>query len=481
MEKNKGITAYIDSLYSMFSDYGVSKKEFYYLVRNVVEQVDDDNVSLYKKKLNEMIVALIAPVIENNFTDSQKAIQIINTFISNKFIDNNTYDDSCKNINLLSNYLNKFNLTIDPDVKVTLFNNDKLYGAIDNIFSKNRRSIVNGKGEIIFQNELLNSLIEIYCEKNDIKIEDNSNFDESLMTFSDDSLTTYLKDLKNVPLLDKEQEEELLIKIKNGDVNARKYFISCNLRLVISVAKKFYDKGLDLSDLVQEGNIGLMKAVDRFDLSRGNRFSTYAIWWIRQTILRAIADKGRNIRIPVHINEKLYSMYKATYELDTELGRTPTEKEIAERMKTSVDEVRNLLKLRNDTISLSTRISDEDDSELQDLIAYSDESPEDEYIENHKRDELFKALDKVELTDRQKDVILLRYGLSNGKPMTLKAIGEIYGVSRERIRQVHDKALLRIQKYFYRNKLASAFGYQTNEKNSNNNHLYQKERKIKRN
>ena len=482
MKMSTKIKEYIDKLFSFYDGYGISQKDFYEIVLNIVSNMNDEYIfSVFKKDLNEKVIASIVPIIEKNFDDSQIALQLINNFISNSFIDSYTYDDSCKNISILNDYLDRFNLTVSPDVLLSLLDNKKLYKTIEAIFNKNKKSIVNGKSEGLFNSDLLNSLIEEYCEINNIDIKDNSNFDETLMTFSDDSLDAYLKDIANTSLLDKDKEKDLLLKIKNGDTKARNDFISANLRLVISIAKRFQDKGLELKDLIQEGNLGLMKAVDKFDLSKGNRFSTYATWWIRQFILRAIADKGRNIRIPVHINEKLSNMYRAVYNLENDLKRTPTDEEIANYMHIAIEEVRKLSKLRNDTISLSAPVSEEEDSELEDFIAYDQYSPEDDYIESHKRENLLKYLKEVPLTEKQRNIILLRYGLKTNQPMTLQSIGELYGVSRERIRQIHDKAMRSIKKYFYNKKLGAAFGYEFSEKPQSKHPSYYKERKIERN
>ena len=252
-----------------------------------------------------------------------------------------------------------------------------------------------------------------------------------------DPVRMYLKEIGVVPLLSNEEEKELAIAVENGDLEAKQRLAEANLRLVVSIAKRYVGRGMQFLDLIQEGNMGLMKAVDKFDYSKGFKFSTYATWWIRQAITRAIADQARTIRIPVHMVETINKLVREQRNLLQELGQDPTPEQIAERMDMTPDKVREILKIAQEPVSLETPIGEEDDSHLGDFI-------EDEVIENPVdyttrvvlREQLDEVLDT--LTDREENVLRLRFGLDDGKMRT-------FNVTRERIRQIEAKALRKLR------------------------------------
>ena len=254
-----------------------------------------------------------------------------------------------------------------------------------------------------------------------------------------DPVRMYLKEIGVVPLLSNEEEKELAIAVENGDLEAKQRLAEANLRLVVSIAKRYVGRGMQFLDLIQEGNMGLMKAVDKFDYSKGFKFSTYATWWIRQAITRAIADQARTIRIPVHMVETINKLVREQRNLLQELGQDPTPEQIAERMDMTPDKVREILKIAQEPVSLETPIGEEDDSHLGDFI-------EDEVIENPVdyttrvvlREQLDEVLDT--LTDREENVLRLRFGLDDGKMRTLEDVGKVFNVTRERIRQIEAKA-----------------------------------------
>ncbi len=259
-----------------------------------------------------------------------------------------------------------------------------------------------------------------------------------------DPVRMYLKEIGVVPLLTNEEEKELAIAAAEGDLMAKQRLAEANLRLVVSIAKRYVGRGMQFLDLIQEGNMGLMKAVDKFDYSKGFKFSTYATWWIRQAITRAIADQARTIRIPVHMVETINKLVREQRNLLQELGQDPTPEQIAERMDMTPDKVREILKIAQEPVSLETPIGEEDDSHLGDFI-------EDEVIENPVdyttrivlREQLNEVLDT--LTDREENVLRLRFGLDDGKMRTLEDVGKVFNVTRERIRQIEAKALRKLR------------------------------------
>ena len=261
---------------------------------------------------------------------------------------------------------------------------------------------------------------------------------------ADDPVRMYLKDIGKIPLLTPERELELAQLAAAGDKKAKDELVRANLRLVVSIAKKHINKGMFLLDLIQEGNLGLMKAVEKFDHQKGFKFSTYATWWIRQAISRAIADQARTIRIPVHMVETIHKVSRTTRQLLQELGREPTTEEIAERMETTPDKIREILKIAQDPVSLETPVGEEEDSHLGDFVE-DNESPTPSETASYSllREQLQNVLET--LSQREAEVIRLRYGLYNGRPLTLEEVGQRFNITRERIRQIEAKALRKLR------------------------------------
>ena len=263
-------------------------------------------------------------------------------------------------------------------------------------------------------------------------------------TMSDDPVKQYLKEIGSYPLLSINQEIELAKKIEEGDAQAKQLLAESNLRLVVSIAKRYVGRGLSFLDLIQEGNLGLIKAVDKFDYNKGYKFSTYATWWIRQAITRSIADQSRTIRIPVHMSEVINKTYRTSRNLLQELGREPTEQELSEAMNLPIEKVREILKVSADPISLDTPIGEEDDSHLGDFIR--DDTimgPEDAASYAVLQDQISRLLDT--LTAREQRVLILRFGLKDGRSRTLEEVGREFNVTRERIRQIEAKALRKLR------------------------------------
>ncbi|ANB58822.1 RNA polymerase sigma factor rpoD [Anoxybacillus sp. B7M1] len=259
-----------------------------------------------------------------------------------------------------------------------------------------------------------------------------------------DPVRMYLKEIGRVPLLSAEEEIELAKRIEQGDEEAKRRLTEANLRLVVSIAKRYVGRGMLFLDLIQEGNMGLIKAVEKFDYRKGYKFSTYATWWIRQAITRAIADQARTIRIPVHMVETINKLIRVQRQLLQDLGREPSPEEIAEEMDLTPEKVREILKIAQEPVSLETPIGEEDDSHLGDFIEDQDAtSPSEHAAYELLKEQLEDVLDT--LTDREENVLRLRFGLDDGRTRTLEEVGKVFGVTRERIRQIEAKALRKLR------------------------------------
>ena len=260
----------------------------------------------------------------------------------------------------------------------------------------------------------------------------------------DDPVRMYLKEIGRIKLLTPEEEQEIAKKMAEGDEDARKRMSEANLRLVVSIAKRYVGRGMQLLDLIQEGNLGLMKAVEKFDYTKGYKFSTYATWWIRQSITRAIADQARTIRIPVHMVETINRVLRTSHSMVQKLGREPTTKEIADELHIEESKVEEVLKIAQEPVSLETPIGEEEDSHLGDFIQDDEASqPSEEASYTLLREQLEDVLST--LTPREEEVLRMRFGLRDGKPHTLEEVGKEFDVTRERIRQIESKALRKLR------------------------------------
>ena len=264
------------------------------------------------------------------------------------------------------------------------------------------------------------------------------------VVITDDPVRMYLKEIGRIPLLTYEEEVELAKRIEAGDQRAKDQLAEANLRLVVSIAKRYVGRGMQFLDLIQEGNMGLINAVDKFEHKKGFKFSTYATWWIRQAITRAIADQARTIRIPVHMVETINKLVRAQRQLVQELGRDPLPEEVAELMNMDVEKVREVQKIAQEPVSLETPIGEEEDSHLGDFIPDEEIlSPSDAATNTMLREQLISVLDT--LTDRERKVLALRFGLDDGRTRTLEEVGQAFDVTRERIRQIEAKALRKLK------------------------------------
>ena len=308
---------------------------------------------------------------------------------------------------------------------------DELYNAL----IENNIEIVNDESEVGNDDEdATGGDIEDILKDNTIAKEISIN----------DQVRMYLKEIGRISLLSLEEETALSERIATGDEEAKNILAESNLRLVVSIAKRYVGRGMLFLDLIQEGNIGLMKAVEKFDANKGYKFSTYATWWIRQAITRAIADQARTIRVPVHMVETINKLSRYQRQLTLELNREPTDEELAKKMGIPVDKIREVIKIAQDPVSLETPIGEEDDSHLGDFV--KDErsmSPEEYTIHEMLKDEISDVL--LTLTEREEQVLRLRFGLDDGSCKTLEEVGQMFGVTRERIRQIEAKALRKLR------------------------------------
>ena len=293
--------------------------------------------------------------------------------------------------------------------------------------------------------------IEIVSDNAEDDEEDDDDDDELVIEHSsnkdvkiNDPVRMYLKEIGRINLLTSEEEYEYAMQVEEGNEDAKRILAESNLRLVVSIAKRYVGRGMAFLDLIQEGNIGLMKAVDKFNPEKGYKFSTYATWWIRQAITRAIADQARTIRVPVHMVETINRLARVQRQLTQELNREPTEKELSKKLGISEEKVREVMKISQEPVSLETPIGEEDDSHLGDFVP--DErtmSPEEYATAELLKEELSSVLET--LTEREEKVLILRFGLEDGQCRTLEEVGQIFGVTRERIRQIEAKALRKMR------------------------------------
>ncbi len=482
------------------------------------EQLEDN---IFLEHLQKNIIQNLYKKIQEAFLNSETSIQVIDHYIDANIKSVNSSKEAFKQLERISSFFESMNYSPEPEIISELLSkNDIFQEIIRRVVKKNKEAIHNGQIENVITDSFILLAIESYCLQEEIEIKGERISDEelddieNLVEFEDiesldvileeteeldheleddeeyeddeddedtleeeydedgiyseestyemmnpmqDSIKVYLREISKIPLLTREQEEELG-KLKNiGDMQARKTLIDSNLRLVVSIAKKYVNRGVPFLDLIQEGNIGLMKAVDKFDPERKNKFSTYGTWWINQAIQRAIADKGRNIRVPVHMNDKLKLFNRTVNDLQTELKRNPTPEEIAKKMKVSVKQVKKLyiIKRQVDTDSLNRTISDDEESEIEDFIADSNSMPAEEVVVTDTRRDIRRIiLQQVDLKDEEREVLKLRYGIEDGIPKSLEKIGKEKGVTRERIRQIESKALYKIRNSKYGRLLA---------------------------
>ena len=395
--------------------------------------------------------------------EEKKFPKIVNNFIKKNIKPQNKYQDNIISFEKIVNFFHDFDCFPPPNLLIELIDkNDTLNKILQDVVENNLEILQKYGIDSKFSDDISKSFIELYCLKNNIEIKKEDDIQEEDYTefitditntvYTDDSVKMYLQEIHK-PILTKEQEKSLALRIRNGDEKAKELFIERNLRLVIKVARKYTGHGISFLDLIQEGNLGLIKAVDKFDVTKGYKFSTYATCWIRQSIQRSLGDKSRNIRLPVHLYEKVKKYELLKKALSLKFNREPTFEELSKKMRVSIDTIYKYERLEHDTISLNMIVGDED-SELEDFISLSTESIDNQFIEENLKDVIENLLKNSNLTAKEIDILKLRFGLGTNDPKTLEETGKIYGVSRERIRQKQEKALKKIRRSYNVKELA---------------------------
>lgn len=473
MEKNideiKNMTQHqLETLLSPFIEKERLKYNYINLPQSIylskLKEIEDTmDFSDGKIDIESMIKNCSKRYIVDTLEKENQAIKVVSNFIKKNIKPQNKYQDNIISFEKIVNFFHDFNFFPPPNLLIELIDkNDTLNKILQDVVENNLEILQKYDIDSKFSDDISKNFIELYCLKNNIEIKKDDDIQEEDYTefitditntvYTDDSVKMYLQEIHK-PILTKEQEKSLALRIRNGDEKAKELFIERNLRLVIKVARKYTGHGISFLDLIQEGNLGLIKAVDKFDVTKGYKFSTYATCWIRQSIQRSLGNKSRNIRLPVHLYEKVKKYELLKKELSLKFNREPTFEELSKKMRVSIDTIYKYERLEHDTISLNMIVGDED-SELEDFISLSTESIDNQFIEENIKDVIENLLKNSNLTTKEIDILKLRFGIGTNDPKTLEETGKIYGVSRERIRQIQEKALKKIRRSYNVKELA---------------------------
>lgn len=401
----------------------------------------------YNNYIKQEIIKKLDKITKINLNNNITSFNLINNYIIINFKETSDYKLINKYLYKLDIFFLKYNFIPDIDLVIDLLNKNKIINKIISIkVNKEINLIKNGKIKTKYQNNII-LFIETYCMLNKIDVNDYIESDDLEIGNINDSLDLYLKEIGKYPLLTKEEEQELSLKIKNGDKLAKKKFIESNLRLVVSIAKKYMNRGLDLLDLIEEGNIGLMNSIVNFDSTKGYKFSTYATYWIKNAIENAIKNQGRNIKITDNIYRKMSFYRKTKNDLSIKLEREVSYLEIAKEMNLTMEEVIKLETLQYDTYSFNEFVNQENDIEMEYYALKSnDKTPEEISVDNSFKNIVLKLLYNSNLTEKEIKTVFLRFGFYNNRVYTLDEIGKMYKVSKEAIRKQEERIIKKLRK-----------------------------------
>lgn len=420
------------------------------LSQGLLKNANYDNFNKFKQQFLTNFENLLNNIVFRRLQDYDSFREIIKSFSSKMLSNPTSYKSVITEINKILDFFKKYNLILSPDFALAMLGDNPILNSILKVIvNSNIKMIEEGDIDKLFDDMNILVLIEIYCSNNNIKIKQDSYLDKSLYDFNDDFVSDditrdFIIKLRKIPLPSPEENKELLLKAKTGDINARDKFIYCNLRLVFSIAKKYCGRGIPFIDLIQEGSIGFMRAIELYDFNKNCQFSTYATCWISQAIIRAIDMNSRNIRIPVQLNQEVKAFKRIKLRMEKELGYEPSIEAIAAEANISNEKAILLDRLQCDTISLNQKINDEDDSELELFIPREQISVESQVIRNAATDELKKLMKFSKLTKREIEVLACRKGLFGCEEKTLEEIGISMNITRERVRQIEAKAIRKL-------------------------------------
>lgn len=440
----------IDEIKTKFLYANIENDRYSCLVKEAIGKTLTSNHTKNKKSYDAILKSSIRQKlfeeIRNREMNQEESRELLNRYINQHFMLSTTYEIILRDFDKLDKLCNACGMMVDMDLLMILQSqNEILSNMIEQVYQRRREVILKGDFAHITDNEFLMIAMNAYLDIHDIKVIEKE--DSSTWDMIDDSVVFYLREIRNAPLLSKEEEYYLALKAKKRDIHAKKLLTESNLRFVVSIAKRYCGRGLSFMDLIQEGNMGLIKAVDKFDVTKGYRFSTYASWWITQSITKALAGQSRAIHISIHAYERLNKLRKIRQNLEETLERKSTPEELAKEMHLSVATIGEILKMEKETetVSLNAPIGeDRNDAEYQEIISLDDDPMTGNLSTQLLQQDVRNFLDQSNLKEQERLVLTYRFGLCDGKKMTLEEIGKILGVTRERVRYIEGKALYKL-------------------------------------